>query len=308
MQIWDFSWQEIAEHCYLALGNFDGVHLGHQELIRRVVEGARKAAADSLAVTFDPHPAAVLQPAVNPGLLTTRKQKLRLMEAMGVDGVCFLPFTPKLAALSPEAFVEEILWPYFRPRMVVVGFNFTFGYRGMGTPAFLQQLGSRFGFEVQVVPPVKVAGKVVSSTAIRASLEKGDVATASLLLGRWPALEGTVTGGDCRGRHLGFPTANLRIADDIKLPKYGVYACRVHMPGGAKLPGLVNIGCRPTFGINLPATVEVHILNFDGNLYGTELEIELCAFLRQERRFGSESELRRQINNDIIRARKILEM
>lgn len=307
MEIWDYSGLPIARNCYLALGNFDGVHLGHQELIRQTVAGAREAEVDSLVVTFDPHPAAVLQPDVNPGLLTTRRQKTHLIGALGVDGICFMPFTPEMARLSPVAFIEKILWPSFRPQVVAVGFNFTFGHLGKGNPQLLRLLGERFGFQVQVVPRVEVAGQVVSSTYIRACLEEGNVPMARRLLGRWPSLEGIVTSGQSRGKELGFPTANLQVASEVKLPKYGVYACRINMPEGRSLPGVVNIGCRPTFGFNLPPTVEVHILNYNGDLYGRELEVELCAYLREERRFESERELEQQINMDVWQARNILE-
>ncbi|MDK2815471.1 MAG: riboflavin kinase / adenylyltransferase [Moorella sp. (in: firmicutes)] len=294
---------EIARGCYLALGNFDGVHRGHQQLIGNIVQKARTEGKLAVVITFSPHPVQVLGDNP-PGLLTTRARKEKLIAALGVDFLFILPFTRELAQLPPETFVQDILWPHFQPRLVAVGFNFTFGHRGAGTPALLHRLGEELGFKVEVMAPVTYKGLTVSSTAIRNALDRGDILLARKLLGYWPVLAGTVVGGDRRGRELGFPTANLAVPPEIKLPVWGVYACLARFQGQVHR-AVVNIGRRPTFGPALPATIEAHLLDFEGNLYGQELELELRAYLRPERKFASIRELVAQLQEDCARAREL---
>lgn len=293
--------------CCLALGNFDGVHRGHQRLIRLTVEKAREKNLASVVLTFEPHPEVVLGPATSPGLLTTKEQKIELISALGVDYLYFLPFTLAVASLSPEAFVTEILWPYFRPSMVAVGFNYSFGCKGEGKPALLADLGAKMGFEVIVLPPVKVGDQVVSSTAIREALAAGDISRVKDFLGYWPTLSGCVVKGEQRGRTLGFPTANVAVPPEIKLPAYGVYACRVLLPDNkAWHSGIANIGLRPTFGTHSAPTVEVYLMDFRGDLYGQKVRVELRYFLRPEKIFNNTAELVEQIIQDIKRARQLL--
>lgn len=297
---------DILKGCCIALGNFDGVHRGHQELICVTVNRARKKGSPAVVVTFDPHPALVLTPDDPPGLLTTKEQKIELIAGLGADFLYFLPFDSDLASLTPEDFVRQILWSYFRPSLVTVGFNYTFGRGGRGNPSLLAALGRELGFEVEVIPPVKVGEHLVSSTAIREALAAGDVALAREFLGYWPTLVGYVVSGEGRGRLLGFPTANVAVDPEVRLPAYGVYACRVKLPNGSWQAGIVNIGKRPTFGSSLIPTVEVHLLDFSGHLYGKKLKVELRYFLRPEKSFASSHELIEQIEDDIRKVRQIL--
>ena len=292
------------ESFYLGLGNFDGVHRGHQHLISSIVQKARAGGGMAVVITFAPHPAQVLG-GNTPGLLTTTARKIELIAALGVDCLFILPFTRELAAMAPATFVRDILWSRFHPRLVAVGFNFTFGYRGGGTPPLLRQLGEELGFQVEVMAPVTWQGLTVSSTAIRNALGQGDIALARNLLGYWPVLAGTVVRGDQRGRQLGFPTANLAVPAALKLPAYGVYASLARFSGQER-QAVINIGRRPTFGPALPATIEAHLLDFAGDLYGVEITLELRAFLRPEKKFVSRLELTRQLQEDITRAQLLL--
>ncbi|MBC7325516.1 MAG: bifunctional riboflavin kinase/FAD synthetase [Moorella sp. (in: Bacteria)] len=295
---------EEAKNCYLALGNFDGVHRGHRRLITAIKHKARVGGGPAVVITFDPHPALVVD-GLHPGLLTPTNRKIELIAALGIDHLFVLPFTRELATMAAATFVRQILWTHFQPRLVAVGFNFTFGYRGKGTPALLRQLGGELGFRVEVMAPVTWQGLTVSSTSVRNALGQGDILLARNLLGYWPVLAGVVAPGDRRGRDLGFPTANLSVPKELKLPACGVYAClarcreQVHQ-------AVVNIGRRPTFGPDLPATIEAHLLDFEGNLYGREMELELHAFLRPERKFASSGELITQLREDCARARQLL--
>lgn len=298
---------EEVKGCCLALGNFDGVHRGHQRLIRLTIEKARERNLASVVLTLDPHPELVLAPATSPGLLTTKEQKIELISALGADYLYFLPFTSGVASLSPEAFITEILWSYFRPSLVVVGFNYSFGCKGKGKPALLANLGAKMGFEVMVLPPVTVGDEVVSSTAIREALAAGDIDRAKDFLGYWPTLNGYVVKGEQRGRTLGFPTANVAVPPEIKLPAYGVYACRVLLPDKTWHPAIANIGLRPTFGRHSSPTVEVYVMNFCGYLYGQRVKVELRHFLRPEKSFNNTDELVEQIIQDIERAGQLLQ-
>ncbi|MGI9952031.1 bifunctional riboflavin kinase/FAD synthetase [Moorellaceae bacterium AZ2] len=293
--------------CCLALGNFDGVHRGHQALIGLVVEKARGKGVASVVLTFEPHPAVVLAPGASPDLLTTQIQKEELIAGLGVDYLYFLPFSSSVASLSPEDFVTDLLWPYFRPSLVAVGFNYSFGRGGRGKADLLKTLGREIGFEVVVLPPVRIGEQVVSSTAVREALAAGDLSLARELLGYWPTLAGKVVKGDRRGRTLGFPTANIAVPPEIKLPAYGVYACRMFLPDGTWRPGVANIGKRPTFGRGLSPTVEVYLLDFSGNLYGRQVRIELRFFLRPEKAFARREELIAQIDQDVRLARELLQ-
>lgn len=295
---------KIVRDCCLALGNFDGVHRGHQQLISSVVQKARSCGQSAVVITFSPHPSQVLE-ATHPGLLTSTTRKVKLIAGLGVDFLFIIPFTKELAALDPEIFVRTILWSHFQPRMVAVGFNFTFGHRGAGTPALLQRLGKELGFKVEVMAPVTYKGLTVSSTVIRNALEQGDISLARSLLGYWPVLEGTVVAGDQRGRQLGFPTANLSVSPEIKLPACGVYASLAHIQDQV-LEAVVNIGRRPTFGTSISTTIEAHIMDFEGNLYGQEVELEIRAFLRPERKFSSFRELIAKVEEDKNKARLLL--
>ncbi|MDK2820561.1 MAG: riboflavin kinase / adenylyltransferase [Clostridia bacterium] len=305
MQVWNGLPEKASlKGCCIALGNFDGVHLGHQSLINSMVQKAEISGGKAVVITFNPHPVEVLE-GRSPGLLTTPKQKVRLIASLGVEHLFLLPFTKELAVLEPDTFVKDILWFCYRPRLITVGFNFTFGNKGLGTPKLLRKLGEKFNFKVDVVPPVTHKGVTVSSTTIRNALENGNITLAKDLLGYWPTFSGKVVAGDQRGRKLGFPTANVEVLPQMKIPAYGVYACFAKV-NGMKQKAMVNIGRRPTFGSALPATIEAHLIDFEDNLYGQEIELEFRAYLRPEQKFPSVEELKAQLSKDKEMARQIL--
>ncbi|MHB1420206.1 MAG: bifunctional riboflavin kinase/FAD synthetase [Bacillota bacterium] len=293
------------ENIVVALGNFDGVHLGHQQLISACVKKAREIEGKAVVLTFDPHPMKLLHPDRALRLILTPQRKAAIISQLGVDMLLLVPFDCHLAQLSPEDFVADMLWGKLHPRYIYAGFNYSFGRGGAGSPDVLADLASRWSTQVQVVPPVKVEDTIVSSTAIREALEKGDIGWAKALLGYWPILEGEVVPGDQRGRQLGFPTANLSVDREILVPPEGVYATRVTAEG--KLyPGIVNIGRRPTFGDALPYSVEAYIMDFNRDIYGQKVILELIQRIRPEKRFASIDDLVAQIKSDVIQARNIL--
>ncbi|HTS82442.1 MAG TPA: bifunctional riboflavin kinase/FAD synthetase [Myxococcaceae bacterium] len=281
----------------LALGNFDGVHLGHRALFRKAAERGRPG-----ALTFEPHPGKVLQPELAPRLITPLPRKLQLLEAAGLDVVVVLPFTLAFARTSARDF-EALLFDRAHVRAVVVGRDYTYGAQRAGTVDSLQEAATARGAVVAVVEPVTVGGVVASSSRIREYILEGRVAAARALLGRAFDLDGTVVKGDGRGRSIGWPTANVDSHGEL-LPASGVYAVRVRTADGWH-GGAANIGTKPTFG-GSAVTVEVHLLDWSGDLYGLEVRVEFLERLRPERRFGSVSELTAQIQRDVEATRVVL--
>src|SRR5689334_849271 len=251
----------------LTLGNFDGVHLGHQAIVRTAVDRARAAGAQTVALTFEPHPTAVLAPDRAPPMIQTLHDRLAALRDLGIDVTVLQRFSPRFAALEPEEFVRDFLLRHVELVDAVVGYNVNFGRARAGTADTLRTLGGRFGFGVDVVGPVETPGdgEKVSSTRLREVVAAGDVQAARAFLGRRYALRGRVVVGDRRGRTLGFPTANVHLRRGLLLPADGVYAV-VAQTGGTRRPGVLNIGVRPTFG-GRRRTVEVHVLDFAGDLY-----------------------------------------
>ncbi|MGB9886348.1 MAG: bifunctional riboflavin kinase/FAD synthetase [Moorellales bacterium] len=289
----------------VTIGSFDGLHVGHARLIDRTVRRARQEGLPAVLLTFWPHPQEVLRGEPVPLLLSRPDRETRLAE-MGLDLLVYWPFSAELAARSPEEFVSRVLLPHFRPRVVFVGFNFTFGLHAQGNAHLLERLGKEYGFEVGVEPPATVDGVVVSSSTIRATLSQGDIVQTRKLLGYWPYLRGTVVPGEARGRKLGFPTANLLPPEEVLWPKEGVYAAYAYLPPH-RWPAVLNIGHRPTFGKGLPRTLEVHLLGYGGEpLYGQQLKVEFRGRLRAEQRFDRPEELVAQINKDVERAMQLL--
>jgi len=284
----------------IALGVFDGVHLGHRAILGTAVTRARAAGIDALACTFDRHPGDVLQPGRAPAIITTLDDRLALIAETGVDGVVVLEFTRELAAIEPEAFVKDILLGRLRARDIVVGFNHRFGRGARGDARLLESLAARLGFQAHEVPPLLVDGVPVSSSEIRTALQRGDAAAAARFLGRPYAIAGSVTVGAGRGRSLGFPTANIE-PDRPLLVARGVYRGRLEADA-RRHPCVVNVGVRPTFGETTLA-VEAHLLDFTGDLYGRPVRLDFLDRLRDEMRFGSVDELRAQIARDIAAAR-----
>jgi riboflavin kinase/FMN adenylyltransferase len=288
----------------VTIGNFDGVHLGHQAILGRVLKRARELEAQAVAVTFEPHPLKVLRPGLDLPLLTTPEQKIARIEASGLDAVVVLPFTPEFAGLPAREFVQRYFLERLRVREVVVGHDYCFGRGREGNIDLLKEMGRVHGFSVQVVWAVEVEDAVVSSSLIRAMLRLGKVEEAARLLGRNYEVAGRVVKGKGRGGAiLGIPTANIRPANEL-LPGTGVYAVRA-LRAGRNLLGAANIGACPTFE-NGEFSLEVHLLDFSGDLYGEDLQVEFVARLRGERRFPSIEALAAQIHADITAALRTL--
>ena len=292
------------EPCVLALGNFDGVHLGHRRLLEHGLGQAVRLGVGLSVLIFEPHPLKVLFPEREIKLLSTTGERLLYLEAIGVHTVYLLPFTREMANTSPEQFVEKILIP-LGVIHVVVGFNYSFGAQGKGNPELIQVLGKKHGFGVSVLQAQTIGGRVNSSSSIRKALLHGDILLASSLLGRLPSLRGTVIHGEERGRQLGYPTANILPSEDYLIPKRGVYAVWADLDGKRVL-GMMNIGMKPTFHDLYTTMVEVHFFNFSGDLYGSELVVHIVERLRDERKFNGVNELLMQLKKDSLKAEQIL--
>ena len=289
----------------LAIGMFDGVHLGHQQLIRHTVLDARQHHALAVVVTFDRHPAAVLAPERQPALIYSLPQKLRAIGQLGVDAVLLLEFTRDFSRQTGEEFVRELVRGFGQLQGICVGSNFTFGYQRSGNVGLLKSLGEQLHFGVHGLAAVSLDGKIVSSTRIRDTIRKGELDAASQMLGRACSLAGRVVEGDKLGRKLGAPTANVDVTG-LVVPPHGVYAVHALL-NGEPHPAVVNIGSRPTLQAAQSALrCEVHLLDFEGDLYGAELEIVFIEKIREEQKFDSLEALRTQIHADIQAARERL--
>jgi len=290
----------------VTVGTFDGVHRGHFDVIARLVARARARGLRSLAITFDPHPLEVVNPAAAPPLLTVGFEKLEVLAETGLDYLAVIRFTPDVAALSAEAFVDEVLVARFRMQDLLVGHDHGFGRQRAGNPAVLQTLGRARGFAVTVVEPVATAdGRWVSSTAIRRAVAGGDLPLAAELLGRPYSIAGTVVHGEQRGRTLGFPTLNLSSPSPRKLlPPDGVYAVRVQTPRGA-FGGMMSLGPRPTFGDHA-RTLEAYLFDVSGDFYGDYVRVDVLQRLREIETFSSPAALVARIRADEIAARAAL--
>lgn len=282
----------------ITIGNFDGVHRGHQYLIRSVIDDARSRRTRSLVVTFEPHPTAVLRPDMPFARLTTPELKLALITALGVDDVAVLPFTSELATLAPEAFLH-LIRQTAHPASVFVGEGFRFGRGRSGDGKTIAAYGETHGYKTRILTRLRDGDEMISSSSIRAALVEGCLDKANHWLGRHYRVGGVVERGAARGREMGFPTANLFVARDVCIPADGIYAGFAHVPGTSLRPlqAMVYIGTRPTFD-NGDRMVEVNILDFSGDLYTRTLEIELVAFVRADQRFDSMEALSRQMRQD----------
>lgn len=288
---------------HATIGTFDGLHRGHLRVLMPVIEGARAAGAASLVVTFEPHPRCVLDPDHCPANLTTLDEKTWLLDRLGLDHLMVIPFTPQVAAMSPTDFMRR-LTRGMRLQHLWVGHDFAFGRGRRGDHAFLRQLATRQNFGLDVAAVQERGGAPISSSRIRRLLLLGQIRAASQLLGRDYLLRSTVEHGADRGKMLGFPTANLKITPNKLLPANGVYAVRVDLEGSAH-QGALNVGFRPTFGGHT-LTVEVFLLDYQGDLYGKLLTVFFVQRLRGERRFASVTALQHQITRDVESARRVL--
>jgi len=287
----------------ITLGNFDGIHLGHQELIRMVIGRAKELGAMSLVVTFRPHPLKILAPEKCPPLISIYEEKIRLMEKLGIDVLVKIPFTREFASMPPEDFVKDILCGKLGAKEIFVGYNYRFGKGRAGNIALLKQLGEKYGFTVNEVGEISINGEVVSSSKIRDLLKDGEVEHAAALLGRPYAITGIVVKGDGRGKLLGFPTANIVPRHSI-IPAHGVYAVRLFVRDRL-YDGIANIGLRPTFDKKDP-TIEVHVFDFNEDIYGEEISLYFIGKLREEKKFRDAEELTRQIRSDVANAKRVL--
>ncbi len=291
-----------AREAVIAIGTFDGVHLGHQRLISRAAALARELDTIPVVFTFRNHPLSVLAPDRVPPELSSGEERHRVFRSLGVELVLELPFTGEMSGLPAEEFLRMIV-ERLAPRAIVVGENFSFGAGGRGTPEYLADQGKKLGFRVEKVPLFVRSGSVVSSTRIRALLASGDVKAAAGLLGRPFEMTGEVLHGEERGRVLGFPTANLRLGQREACPADGVYAVRVRTGEGQVYTGVANVGDNPTFG-GAERRVEVHLLDFSGDLYGVRIALAFTDRLRGEKRFPSAAALTEQLKEDVRRARE----
>jgi len=289
--------------CIATIGFFDGLHLGHRAILDTTITWARMEKRRSLVLTFSIHPDLIVRGRA-PELLLSLDHRLREIERTGIDAAIVLPFDQQWRELSAEEFVDRILVESLRVRGLVLGHDTAVGKDRRGDAKLLDRLGAERGFEVKSVGEIAIDGEVVSSTRIREALQRGDLATASRLLGRAPSVIGTVVPGDARGRKLGFPTANLDVESDCR-PADGVYAVLV-VDGAQRHGGLCNIGRRPTFAGDHERVLEVHLLDFEGDLYGRRLEVVFLQRLRDERKFAGPDQLVAQIRADREAAEEVL--
>lgn len=288
----------------MTIGNFDGVHVGHQQLISRVKKRADLMNMRSIVITFDPHPMRVLVDKKTPPFITLTDQKLKLIDNLGVDYTLCMHFNKKLAALEPEDFVRQLLVGILKVKELVIGYDYAFGKGRKGNFSMLKDLGKKYGFSVEQFPPVMVDSAIVSSTRIRDMVEDGRVWEIRPLLGRFYRVEGQVISGKKRGGPLlGFPTANILLKDEL-FPKTGVYAVWTELDREIK-PAVANIGYNPTFG-NDYLSVEVHIFDFNKNIYNQNVRVHFVQRLRSEKKFSGIDELRAQIEKDCRLGREIL--
>ena len=297
------SFPPDARPSVVALGVFDGVHLGHRVILDTAVARARSGGGTAVACTFDRHPAEILQPDRAPLAITTLDERLALMAGTGVALTVVVPFTAALAAIEPETFVTDVLAGQLGAREVVVGTNHRFGRGARGDARLLREIGQGVGLRAEVVPQTDIDGTPVSSSAIRAALQRGDLEAAARMLGRPYFVSGEIVGGEQRGRLLGFPTANVAADRPLLVPP-GVYACRFH-DGAASYGAVVNAGVRPTFQEKV-FTLEAHVLDFSGDLYGHRARLDFVARLREERKFSNVDDLKAQIAADTAAARRTL--
>ncbi len=296
-----------ASRRVVALGTFDGVHLGHRSLIETARDRARQNDAVSTVLTFEPMPVEVLRPQQAPPRLAGISRRAALVGELGPDELLIVRFDRSLASLTPEQFVERVLSSALKAVHVVVGQDYRFGHKAVGDTRRLIELGREHGFTVSSVPLVTIDGERVSSSWIRELIAQGEVAHAARLLGRDPWLEGVVVHGEGRGKALGVPTANLAWPPHRVVPAHGVYAgCVVFGGTGARRPAAISVGANPTFGIGNPTTVEAHLIDWDGDLYDQVMRVEFREFLRHELRFEGIDDLIAQMQADIDRARQIV--
>ncbi len=289
---------------YVTIGNFDGVHVGHRYIFNQIIEEARVVRSKAVVITFDPHPKMILHPGRRPFyLIATLEEKMALLREIGIDAVFLISFSLDYAQTTAQSFICDVLWNRLRVKKVFIGHDYTFGRGKEGKKQLLEDFGRQLGFEVAVIDAVKVGGAVISSTLIRNLILEGRVNDAADFLGRPYNLKGTVVKGYRRGKNLGFPTANL-VPEKVLIPRTGVYAALV-LFNEQRYAAVLNIGYNPTFGNN-ELTTEVHLLDFEGEIYGESLQVYFVERLRDEARFSSPDQLARQIRQDVTQGKALL--
>jgi riboflavin kinase/FMN adenylyltransferase len=289
----------LEKQTVVTVGSFDGIHLGHQHILKELEKQSQDCDCVETLITFHPHPKEVLGNAKKHSLelLTPLEEKLDILETFGLPQVIVIPFTREFSRITYQDFVNEILLKKIRMKKIVIGYDHTFGRNREGHAEQLKELGNSLGFKVTVIPPYYVGDEAVSSSHIRRYVKEGKMENARLLLGRPYSVSGQVVKGENRGKQLGFPTANIQLADPSKLiPARGVYAVDIQF-NGEKYSGMMNIGTRPTFNFD-PLTLEVHIFNFSSLIYGFNLKILFKAYIREEIKFSSPEELQEQMRKD----------
>ncbi|NTW17190.1 MAG: bifunctional riboflavin kinase/FAD synthetase [Syntrophaceae bacterium] len=295
--------QEFRD-AYVTIGNFDGVHLGHIPILKKIIEEAHGESRKALVITFDPHPKKVLHPDIKPFyLITTLEEKIQLLEEVGIDGVILLPFSLEFSKISAEAFVNQILWYTLHIRKIFVGHDYSFGKNKVGNATYLANKGKKFGFGVEVFSAFKFGDETISSTRLRYAILNGNVKMATRLLGRPYSVGGTVIPGKHRGTALGIPTANINPEKEL-IPIEGVYAVIVQLED-TRYKGVLNIGFNPTFSDN-ERSIEVYILDFSGNIYGKSVKVFFIDRIRDEVKFDTPEQLVGQIKNDVEQALAML--
>jgi len=296
--------ERLRGSLFLAIGVFDGVHRGHQAVISTSADHAATSNGTPLVVTFDPHPEKVLRPQAAPHLLSATQHKIALIRALGVEHLLIITFNKQFAATEPEDFVQKLVIHSEPLREICVGHEWSFGKNRRGNLDLLKKLGAKFNFDVVGIPPVKIKGAVVSSTAIRQAIEKGDLAKAAEMLGREYTILGTVTRGDNLGKKIGFPTANLS-AHSEQFPPNGVYVAEARIDGEL-YRGVINLGIRPTVSSGKSERVlEIHLFDFSRDIYGHDVEVRFLKFLRPEKKLANLDALVQQIRQDVERARQL---
>ena len=288
--------------CALTIGNFDGVHRGHQAMLRCLQAAAAERGLPATVMTFEPHPREVFTPELAPARLTSLREKIELFRQHGVERLVLVHFSPRFARLSPQEFIQEILLTGIQARWILIGDDFKFGAKRAGDLAVLRQAGTQFGFEVESLGSVLVDHERVSSTAVRAALAQGDMAQATRFLGRPYSISGRVVHGDKLGHELGFPTANIQMKHN-KPPLCGIFAVELNGLDVCRLPGVASLGVRPTVKTNGAATLEVHVFDFHERIYGAHVRVDFLHKLRDEEKYPDLPTLIAQIERDVVDAK-----
>lgn len=301
------SLKHIKKPVGVGLGTFDGMHIGHMTLVNTLIKESRLLGLSSMIYTFAQHPDNIIRKKMSTPLLTTVSKKIELLQETSLDYLYFEEFDEDFSKIKPESFIKDIIIGKIGAKLVVAGFNYTFGHKGTGNVEMLRRLGDQYGIRTVIIPPVRIDHGIVSSTRIRNLVVTGEMEQVVNLLGRYYSITGKVEKGKHLGTRLGFPTANIHPEDCLVLPHFGVYITKTRI-GNAFYPSITNIGVNPTFGENYSVKVETHLLNFDQNLYDEQIEVFFLSKIRNEKKFRNKEELAKQVSIDIIKARNYFKM